>query len=55
MNDTGIVYLPYDAGHLAITVLMRDSRASTAERERVVAEISRYAFDYFIFDKGLQR
>jgi beta-lactamase class A len=48
VNDTGIVFLPYNAGHLAITVLMRDAKASTADRERVIAEITRYAYDYFI-------
>ncbi len=52
INDTGIVYLPYNAGHLAITVLMKDARASTADRERVIAEITRYAYDYFTFNYG---
>jgi beta-lactamase class A len=52
VNDTGIVYLPYNAGHLAITVLMKDARASTADRERVIAEIARYAYDYFVFNYG---
>lgn len=51
INDTGIVYLPYDAGHLAITVLMRDAKAPTVDRERVIAEIARDAYDYFIFNK----
>jgi beta-lactamase class A len=54
VNDTGIVFLPYDAGHLAITVLMRDSKAPSADRERVIADIARYAFDYFIFNYGKQ-
>ena len=31
INDTGIVFLPFNAGHLAITVLMKEARASTAE------------------------
>jgi beta-lactamase class A len=52
VNDTGIVFLPYDAGHLAITILMKDARASTADRERVIADIARYAYDYFIFNYG---
>jgi beta-lactamase class A len=51
-NDMGIVFLPFDAGHLAITVLMKEARASAAERERVIAEISRYAYDYFVFNYG---
>ena len=51
-NDTGLVFLPYNAGHLAITVLMKDARAVTAERERVIADIARYAYDYFVFNYG---
>ena len=35
VNDTGIVFLPYNAGHLAVTVLMKDAKAPTADRERV--------------------
>jgi beta-lactamase class A len=52
INDSGIIFLPYNAGHLAITVLMRDARASTADRERVIADIARYAYDYFVFNFG---
>src|SRR5262249_27961387 len=52
VNDTGIVFIPYNAGHLAITVLMRDARAATAERERTIADITRYAYDYFTFNYG---
>lgn len=48
-NDVGIVYLPYDKGELAITVLMKDGRAPVAERERVIAEVARYAYDFFVF------
>ena len=52
INDTGIVFLPYDAGHLLVTVFMKDARASTPERERVIADIVRYAYDYFVFNSG---
>jgi beta-lactamase class A len=48
VNDTGIVFLPYEAGHLAITVFMRNAKATTAVRERVIADITRYAYDYFV-------
>ena len=48
INDTGIVLLPFEAGHLAITVFMRNTRATTAVRERVIADITRYAYDYFV-------
>jgi beta-lactamase class A len=51
VNDIGIVFLPYNAGHLAVTVLMKDAKATTADRERVIAEITRYAYDYFVFSQ----
>ena len=47
-NDAGIIFLP-DGNHLLITVMMRDAKAPTAERERVIADISKYAYDYFLF------
>src|SRR2546425_311800 len=53
-NDTGIVYLPYRGEHLLITVFTKDAKATAAERDRVIAEISRYAYDYFIFNPGSQ-
>jgi beta-lactamase class A len=52
INDTGIVFLPYNAGHLAVTVFMRNTRATTAARERVIAEVTRYAYDYFVGQYG---
>jgi beta-lactamase class A len=48
-NDTGIVFLP-NGSHLLITVLTKDARAATADRERVIAEIARFAYDYFVFN-----
>jgi len=51
-NDTGIVFLPYRGDHLLITVFTKDAKAASAERDRVIAEISRYAYDYFIFNPG---
>ena len=48
INDTGIVFLPFNAGHLAVTVFMRNAKASTAIRERVIAEVTRFAYDYFV-------
>lgn len=51
-NDTGIVFLPYRGDHLLITVFTKDAKAPLAERERVIAEISRYAYDYFTFNSG---
>jgi beta-lactamase class A len=50
-NDTGIVFLP-GGGHLIITVFTKDAKASTSDREHVIAEISRFAYDYFAFNSA---
>jgi len=52
-NDTGIVFLPYNAGHMAITVMMRNAKAAGVVRERVIAEVTRYAYDYFVTQFGM--
>jgi len=48
-NDTGIVFLP-DGNHILITVMTRDAKAPTAERERVIGDVAKYAYDYFLFN-----
>ena len=48
-NDTGIVFLP-DGRHLLVTVFTKDAKATSAERERVIADISKYAYDYFLYN-----
>jgi beta-lactamase class A len=48
-NDTGIVFLPA-GGHLIITVFTKDAKATSAEREHAIAELSRFAYDYFVFN-----
>lgn len=56
IDDVGIVYLPDGAGHLAIAVMSKQTRAPEADVERAIAEIARYAYDYFTFaaPKGKQ-
>jgi beta-lactamase class A len=49
VNDVGIVYLPSDAGHMAIAVMSKRTRASLEDVERTIAHIARYAHDYFLF------
>lgn len=49
VDDVGIIYLPNDAGHVAIAVLSKRTRAQTEDVEHAIAEIARYAFDYFYF------
>lgn len=45
-NDAGIITLP-DGNHLALAVFIADAYASQKERESVIAQISRAAYDYF--------
>jgi beta-lactamase class A len=48
-DDVGIIYLPDNAGHVAIAVLTKSARAVSADAEKTIAEIARYAYDYFYF------
>jgi beta-lactamase class A len=47
-NDVGIVTLPDGAGHLAIAVFVKASTKDVPERERVIAEIARTVYDFFV-------
>jgi beta-lactamase class A len=49
VNDVGIISLPDDAGHVAIAVMSKRTRASLEDVERTIAHIARYAYDYFLF------
>src|SRR2546428_424233 len=49
VDDVGIIYLPDEAGHVAIAVLSKQTRATDVEGERAIAQIARYAYDYFMF------
>ena len=51
VDDVGIIYLPEEAGHLAIAVLSKQTRATDVEVERAIAQIARYAYDYFMFTR----
>lgn len=49
VNDVGLVYLPENVGHVAIAVLTKRTRASEEQVEKTIAQIARYAYDYFYF------
>jgi len=51
VDDVGIIYLPDEAGHVAIAVLSKQTRATDVEVERAIAQIARYAYDYFMFTR----
>lgn len=53
-NDLGVVTLP-DGTSLVITVMTRNAKATSSERERMIAEISRFAYDYFVMGTQQER
>jgi beta-lactamase class A len=49
LDDVGIVYLPENAGHVALAILTKRTRATSEQVEKAMAEIARYVYDYFYF------
>ncbi len=50
VNDVGIIFLPYDQGRVAITVFIKNAdEEKTEDVEEVIAQIARFAYDYFLF------
>jgi beta-lactamase class A len=49
INDTGIITLPDDAGHVALTAFIKASPRTTEQREAAIAQIARSIYDYFLF------
>lgn len=50
-NDVGIIDLPDDAGHVIVTIFVKDSAMDVADREKSIAHIARAVYDYFLFHK----
>ncbi len=50
-NDVGIITLPSNGGHLAISVFVKSSVKEVPERERAIAEVSRAVYDYFVLNR----
>ncbi len=51
-NDVGILTLPDSAGHAALAVFVKSSPRPVEERERVIAQVARAVYDYFLFNPG---
>jgi beta-lactamase class A len=52
-NDVGIIDLPDGAGHVLVAVYIKLSDVpESPDRERVIAEIARSAYDYFTFNNA---
>jgi beta-lactamase class A len=51
VNDTGILTLPGDAGHVALSVFTKASFKSEEVSEKAIAEVARTIYDYFTMVK----
>ena len=47
-NDIGYIWLPRDAGHVAISVFTKSSSKPEDASEKAIAEIARTVYDYFV-------
>jgi beta-lactamase class A len=50
-NDVGIIALPDGAGHVALSVFVKEAQANSEMQERTIAQIARAAYDYFLFSR----
>ncbi len=50
LDDVGIITLPNKAGHVAIAIMTKRTRATSEQVEKAMADIARSAYDYFLFD-----
>jgi beta-lactamase class A len=51
-NDIGIITLPRDGGHVAISIFTKSSYKPEEVSEKAIAEISRTVYDYFVLVPG---
>jgi len=49
VNNVGLVTLPGDGGKIIMAVFIKESRQPFEVRERVIADIARALYDYFLF------
>ncbi|MCU0633781.1 MAG: class A beta-lactamase, partial [Gemmatimonadaceae bacterium] len=54
-DDVGIITLPDNAGHLAISVFVKESPKPTAEQEKAIAHTARALYDFFAFSASPAR
>ncbi len=53
-NDVGVITLPGDLGHVAISVFTKSSTWPEDAAEKAVAEVSRTIYDYFVLIPALK-
>lgn len=52
VNNVGVITLPGNAGKLIVAVFIKQSSKQVEDRERVIADISRALYDYYLFEAG---
>lgn len=52
VNNVGVITLPGDTGKLIVAVFIKQSSKPVEDRERVIADISRALYDYYLFEAG---
>jgi len=50
VNNVGVITLPNNAGKLIVAVFTKKSSKPVEDRERVIADISRALYDYYLFE-----
>ncbi|MEP7131284.1 MAG: class A beta-lactamase [Sphingomicrobium sp.] len=50
VNNVGVITLPDNAGKLIVAVFIKKSGKPVEDRERVIADISRALYDYYLFE-----
>ena len=53
-DDVGVITLPGDAGHVAISVFTKASNKPEEASEKAVAEVARTVYDYFVLVPGVK-
>ena len=48
-NDVGIIELPGDAGNIVVVIFIKEAKIDNAESEKIIAQIARSLYDYFLF------
>jgi beta-lactamase class A len=50
VNNVGVITLPGDAGKLIVAIFIKQSSKPFEDRERVIADIARALYDYYLFE-----
>ena len=49
VSEVGLIQMPFDQGHVILSIYIKNSNQSVPECETVIAETAKLIFDYLIF------